>query len=234
VPDSTHTTSPTRRLVVSRWALAALVTAVLLGIAPAAAVADGDPASDVLAAQPVFLPQDGGLGEVQQARIAAVMSSAQRHGFPVRMALIATPSDLGSITQLWRMPASYARFLGEELSLVFHGTLLVVMPNGFGLYRTDGVPAAVASSISRMTAPGGGNSLGAAAVTAVQRLAGASGHPLALGEVSAPRPTSAGSPDGGPIAWAVFAAGAALIALAWTASLRARPARVGRRGETSG
>jgi hypothetical protein len=163
-----------------------------------------------------------------------VLAVAQRQGFPVRVALIATPSDLGSITQLWRMPASYASFLGEELSLVFHGTVLVVMPNGLGVYRTSGVPAAVRSSVAGLAAPGTGSSMGAAAVTAVERLAAASGHPLALGGVKAPRPTSAGAAGSGLVAWLAFAAGAALIALAWTASLRARPARLGRRAQTSG
>jgi hypothetical protein len=234
VPDSTHTFAPTRRLVIARLGIAALAATVLLGIAPAGALADGDPASDVLAAQTVFIPQDGGIGAAQQARIAAVLAVAQRQGFPVRVALIATPSDLGSITQLWRMPASYASFLGEELSLVFHGTVLVVMPNGLGVYRTSGVPAAVRSSVAGLAAPGTGSSMGAAAVTAVERLAAASGHPLALGGVKAPRPTSAGAAGSGLVAWLAFAAGAALIALAWTASLRARPARLGRRAQTSG
>lgn len=234
MPDSTHTSAPTRRLAVARLCLAALAATLLLGGAPAGALADGDPASDVLAAQTAFIPQDGGIGPLQQARIAAVLEAAQGHGVPVRLALIATPSDLGSVTQLWRMPASYASFLGQELSLVFHGTLVVVMPNGFGVYRTSGIPATVRSSMANLTAPGTGSSMGAAAVTAVERLAAASGHPLTLGEVKAPRLTNPGPPAGGPIAWAVFAAGAALIALAWTASLRARPARLGRRAETSG
>jgi hypothetical protein len=35
---------------------------------------------------------------------------------------------------LWRQPENYARFLGQELTLVNRAALLVVMPNGFGLY----------------------------------------------------------------------------------------------------
>ena len=49
------------------------------------------------------------------------------------MALIAHRSDLGSIGALWNKPNVYSGFLGTELSLVFHGTLLVVMPNGYGV-----------------------------------------------------------------------------------------------------
>ncbi len=231
--DSTHTSAPTRRLAVTRLALAALAASLVLVITPATALADGDPASDVLVAQSVFLPQDGGIGAIQQERIAAVLGSAQRQGLAVRVALIATPSDLGSIGQLWRMPVSYARFLGEELSLVFHGTLLVVMPNGLGVYRVGGVPTAVQSAVASLPAPGSGSAMGTAAVTAVQRLAAASGHRLSVGEVSAPRPASSSSVIGGLIAWLAFALGAALIAVAWTVSLRARPARPHQRAETS-
>jgi hypothetical protein len=51
------------------------------------------------------------------------------------VAVIASPYDLGSVTPLWRKPRVYAKFLGTELSYVFHGTLLVVMPGGFGLFH---------------------------------------------------------------------------------------------------
>jgi hypothetical protein len=50
------------------------------------------------------------------------------------VALIASPSDLGSVTALWRRPQSYADCLGQELSLVYGGPVLVVMPDGYGLY----------------------------------------------------------------------------------------------------
>jgi len=103
--------------------------------------ADGDPASDVLASQSLFLPADGGFSPAQAAQLSGLLSSAQRNGFPVRLALIATPADLGSVSALWRMPASYAEFLAKELPLVYHGTLLVVMPNGFGVSQVGGTPA---------------------------------------------------------------------------------------------
>jgi hypothetical protein len=185
--------------------------------------ADGDPASDVLAAQTVFLPQDGAIPPVQQAQLTQLVSSAGRAGFPLRVALIATRSDLGSVTALWRQPSAYARFLGQELSQVFHGTLLVVMPNGFGVARVGAGPADRAAGGAGGGAVGGA-ALGGAAISAVQRLAAAAGHPLVTphggpsGHASVPSAT-------GVRAWLALALGAILIGVAWTISLRQRPPR---------
>jgi hypothetical protein len=192
-----------RRVVV--W-LAALL--VCLGMAAGRARADGDPASDVLAAQTVFLPQDGALPSAQQSQL-------------VRVALIATRSDLGSVTALWHQPAAYARFLGQELSQVFHGTLVVAMPNGFGVARVGAGPAV---ALGRVPAPGSGAALGSAAITAVQRLAAAAGHRLSApsGAIS---PGATARSATGVVAWLVFAVGAILIVAAWAVSLRVRPPR---------
>ena len=178
--------------------------------------ADGDPASDVLTTQPLFLPQDAGASATQQAQLAALMTGANRRGYAIRAALIASPSDLGSVTELWREPQTYARFLGIELSELYRGTLLVVMPNGYGLYGVGG--ARVSQSVLQgLSLPG--SAMGTAAITAIRRLAAASGYTLPSPSGSAP--SSTGSTD--PVPWIVFFAGAILVALAWVASLRARP-----------
>jgi hypothetical protein len=229
VADSTHTHPSARRLLA--WILVALVGASAL--APGLARADGDPASDVLATQPLFLPQDGGLTVRQEAELAALMSAARTAGYPLRLALIASPTDLGSVTELWRQPENYARFLGQELSLVYRGTLLVVMPDGFGLYGRGVGRAALGGSAAALggsaVAPGGlavaPGGLGARAITAVRRLAAAAGHPLRV-SVGLP-PRSAGGAD--YTALIVLAMGALLILAAWTLSLRARPLRAGPR-----
>ncbi len=116
--------------LVSTLAMVALAVALW----PTSALADGDPASDVLVSATLFLPADAGFTLHQQSELGALLAASARSGYPLRVAVIASPSDLGSITPLWRQPASYAGFLGQELSLVYKGTLLVVMPNGFGLY----------------------------------------------------------------------------------------------------
>jgi hypothetical protein len=72
--------------------------------------------------------------------LEAAVDAAARARVPIRVAVIATPYDLGSVGALYRKPQRYARFLGQELSYVYKGRLLVVMPNGYGLWRARPVP----------------------------------------------------------------------------------------------
>jgi hypothetical protein len=41
---------------------------------------------------------------------------------------------MGSVTALFRRPTRYAHFLGLELRQLYQGPLLIVMPNGYGIY----------------------------------------------------------------------------------------------------
>jgi hypothetical protein len=194
--------------------------------APAAALADGDPASDVLVTQPLFLPSDAGVSTQVEAQLTALLSSAQSHGAPIRVAVIASATDLGSVTELWSQPQNYASFLGEELSLVYRGELLVVMPGGYGVATVGHTVRAEPAALSGVSPPRGGAELGTAALSAVQRLASAAGLHLAVPEATVRTPPS--SVDVG--AWGAFASGTALILLAWAASARAKPlSRPGRR-----
>jgi hypothetical protein len=230
LPDSTHRLA-TRRHPSLTWALRCLgALLALAALSPSPARADGDPASDVLASQPMFLPADGGLRQAQAAQLSGLLASAQRQGLPIRVALIATPADLGSVGELWGKPQSYAQFLGQELAQVYRGTVVVVMPSGAGVYHPPAPahgdsPITVSKAASAPAPP-----IFQTAVGAVQTLAAHAGHHLALPRaVAAPGSgTALGSVDLG--SWLGLAAGAALIALAWTVSLRARPAARLRRG----
>ena len=157
----------------------ALASTAILALVPGwfagSARADGDPASDVLATQSLFLPQDAGIPVGQQSQLTGLLEAAARSGYPIRAAIIASRTDLGSVTELWRQPATYARFLGQELSLVYRGPLLVVMPDGYGFYRQAGPLAAAQSALASLRKPVSGAELGAATLTAVERLAAASG-----------------------------------------------------------
>ena len=195
---------------------------------PAVARADGDPASDVLLSQPLFLPQDAGASAAEQAQLASLLASAHGRGFPARVAVIAGPVDLGSVSALWRQPENYARFLGQELSLNFKGPVVVVMANGYGFYERGAQSASEQQALRRLPAPG--RELGSAALTAVQRLAASAGHTLPAPTGIAPT-THTTSSDA--LAWIVFIVGAVLILLAWTVSLRARPVQVLHRRTTS-
>jgi hypothetical protein len=206
-----------------------LLTVGYLSIAlPAVARADGDPASDVLATQPLFLPADAGVSFAHENQLNGTLTRAASAGFPMRVAIIASRSDLGSVTALWRQPQTYAQFLGEELSLLYRGTLLVVMPNGFGLYGPARAVAAGQSALAGLHPAAGGPVLATAALSAVQRVAAAAGHPVTVPAAAAATPAAAGGSSAIPIL--VFVLGVALIAVAWTASLRARPARLPGRG----
>jgi hypothetical protein len=219
--DCTRTlrhSTPVPRLHVLAVTMALIVLA--LAAFPATGAADGDPASDVLATQSVYLPQDTGATATQQAELGAIESVAQKSGYQIRVAMIAAPSDLGSVGALWRQPQSYAEFLGQELSLVYRGTLLVVMPNGFGLYEGGRPTGAGRSALAAVPAPGSAR-LVDPTLSAIQRLAAASGHPLMLTGVSAP--AAAGSNHTGT--WIALAIGVAVIAAAWAASLHALPLR---------
>lgn len=196
-----------------------LVLFVLLAFSATPARADGDPASDVLATQSLFLPQDAGVPVAQQLQLAALVREAAQAGYPIRVALIDSPADLGSITGLWRQPVSYAKFLGQELSLTYRGTLLVVMPNGFGVYDENRHVTQQPGTLTGVPVQPTGIGLATSTVQAVQRLAATAGHSLSVPRATAPG--SAGGSDALP--WVVFALGVVLIGTAWTASLRARP-----------
>jgi hypothetical protein len=202
---------------VCAWACAAL-TLLLVEAAVLAprALADGDPASDVLASQTVYVPGDGGFTTSQTSQLSGLLAEARRAGVPVRVALIATQADLGSVTELWRQPQSYAKFLGQELAEVYRGWLVVAMPAGIGVYNVG----QKAGQRSLTVRPG---PLVGMALQAAEDLGMTTGHRLTPpAAVATPGSGSAlGSVDLG--SWLALAAGAALIAAAWTASLRARP-----------
>ena len=150
-----------------------LVLATLLLVAAFAAAgarADGDPASDILFAQDVFVPYPKPSANLITALNAAV-AGANKGGLKLKVAVLAGESDMGTARSLFGRPADYAKFLGLELSYNYHGLLLVVMPAGFGLFRDNmsTVPfehAVSSVNIDASTADG----LVRTATTAVQRL----------------------------------------------------------------
>jgi hypothetical protein len=145
------------------------------GVSAQAARADGDPGSDVLVYQPLFLAADAGVSVAQQLSLGGLMTAASRSGFPIRVAIISSRQDLGAVTGLWLEPRSYVRFLGIELSLAYKGRLLVVMPNGFG-FNWPGHPTTAADRVLRgLAIKPGGAGLAAAPQAAVRALAAVSG-----------------------------------------------------------
>jgi cytochrome oxidase Cu insertion factor (SCO1/SenC/PrrC family)/thiol-disulfide isomerase/thioredoxin len=152
-----------------------LLSLLLVLIASAAhtapAFADGDPGSDVLVYQQLFLAADAGISTTEQVRLGSLLSSVKRAGFPVRVAIIANPSDLGSVTPLWRRPRVYASYLGYEISLAYSGPLVIVMPNGIGFNWPRHSAADAYRILDRIPVHPGGAGLAAAAQAAVIDLA---------------------------------------------------------------
>ncbi len=174
-----------------------LLLLALLALAAAAApaaLADGDPASDFLLSQRSFLSNyDGHVSSSEAGKLNAMLESAQKQGFPLRVAVIVSRYDLGAVPILFNKPQTYAKFLAEEDFYFWKDELLVVMPSGYGLYKAKNLPPADTAVIAKLPRVTGksGDELTRAAQTAVAALAARRGLHLS---------TSSGS-SGGSSVW---------------------------------
>ena len=114
---------------------ALLIAAVAALLAVPAAQANGDPASDVLITQQVFIPFEAPISTSAKDELIKTVAAANDRGYKIRVAVIAFTGDLGTAVSLWRHPQSYSKFLGSELAFVYSNRLLIAMPSGFGFYR---------------------------------------------------------------------------------------------------
>ncbi|HEX3956489.1 MAG TPA: SCO family protein [Trebonia sp.] len=227
-----------------RRALLAVVLAIIaLGVVTPVARADGDPGSDVLVYQNLFVAADSNISIPQQVELGNLLTAAGKDGFPVRVAIIATPNDLGAITALWKQPASYAHFLGVELSLAYAQRLLVVMPNGFGFNWQGHSTSAAYRVLGPLHVGSGPSGLVTAAETAVRALGAASGVRIAAPATGSVPSAGAGTGTSGtgagtgpvpgsgvtagpsgpsvPLIVAVAAGALAVVALGWWLARRA-------------
>ena len=169
----------------SRLRITACVVAVFAAMllsAPATR-ADGDPASDVLIFQRVFIPSEAPVSLPIAARLFGVVNVATANHYGIRVAVIGSPRDMGSVSALWGKPRTYARFLGEELKFAYRGRLLVVMPNGFGITRAGKPDAQEQGGLRHVAVRQGADALVASAAEAVSALARTSGATLDPAEV---------------------------------------------------
>jgi hypothetical protein len=209
-------------------ACALLLAAMLI---PAAALADGDPASDVLLGQNVFYPYTPPVSKKVAATLNAETAAAKRAGFPLKVALIAAPTDLGVIPDLFGKPQKYADFLDQEISFVGKQRLLVVMAAGYGVQGL-GARATLAAAALKRPAGKTSTALATAAIAAVAQLAAASGHEL-TGAQGVPSTRASGGSGGSSstVLVAVLAAGAVVVAGGLIILRRRNPGRpAARRG----
>jgi hypothetical protein len=164
--------------------------AVLMGLVallmPGAAKANGDPASDVLLTDQVFLPFEAPISDTAKKNLRDTVAEANKKGFKLRVAVIAFTSDLGTATALWAHPEDYSKFLGKEIAFVTTDPLLVAMPAGFGFYDQDR-PVASEQQVLAKVKPGKiPTALAESTAAAVRALAAAKGMTL-------PKPSSGSS-----------------------------------------
>ena len=91
----------------------------------------------------VFYPFEPPVRRSVQRTLNAETAAAKRAGFPIKVALIASPLDLGVIPSLFGKPQQYADFLDQEISFLGKQPLLVVMSDGYGTQGFGG-PAKLA------------------------------------------------------------------------------------------
>jgi len=153
----------------------------VLAAAPASAAANGDPASDVLRDELVFVPADATDADMTSS-LRATVTRAQAAGYAVKVAVIAAPPDLGRVPRYFNRPQQYAEFLADELVLLYGADartrVLVAMPRGFGI---AGLPFSRAERAAARAAAVGGSDAGEltkAATYAVEDLAAAAGSSI--------------------------------------------------------
>jgi cytochrome oxidase Cu insertion factor (SCO1/SenC/PrrC family)/thiol-disulfide isomerase/thioredoxin len=214
------------------------VILVLAALSPGAARADGDPGSDVLVYQSLFVTSTAGVSVSKQVQLNGLLAQAKQAGVPIRVAIIAQPTDLGAVSELWGKPRAYARFLGYELSLAYRQRLLVVMPSGFGVSWPKHSTAAADRLLADQHVASGADGLASAAESAVVALARRAGVTLHVptttpssASPSAAPATSQGSRPGSDDGWiviaglAALASGAVAVGARWLIRTR-RPRRV--------
>ena len=202
--------------------------------------ADGDPASDYLIGQQVFLGYDAKIPVALERKLVAAVASANKNGFPIKVALIWSSYDLGSVPELFRKPRTYAHFLDIEDSQCWWGglcgsgrfksttRLLVVMPNGLGFAQWKHSPASGYRTLAGITVSPTPAGLATAATAAVVKLTSAAGVKVSTRGGSG-IPTSAGGGGTSRTEIIVAVVVALLLGVAARLLIRRRAARSGLR-----
>jgi hypothetical protein len=155
-----------------------LVLLVGLGItlAPSAALADGDPASDVLITSIVYTPVAQKVSAPVLQQLRSTIEQATKGGFDVRVALILDRTDLGAVPQLFGHPVQYVKLLSAELYYAWKGPLIAVQPSGIGVQNIKPLgPAQAVAGTVVITNPSTADGLAQAATATVRKLAGQDG-----------------------------------------------------------
>jgi hypothetical protein len=202
-----------RARIAAALALGLTITGTFVAPTPYA-LADADPASDVLLAQNAFFPYQPPAPTNLSNLLEKLLGVAAHEGLPLKVAIIGAPEDLGAVPDFFGHPQQYANFLDREISFNHQQPLLVVMPAGFATIAA-GPPAALAGL--KVDAKHSTYGLIVSAIRGVVASVRADGHPLAMPSI----PAQASAGGGGSLPGAlVFALPALLLILAGVATLR--------------
>jgi hypothetical protein len=158
---------------------------------PASAVADGDPASDVLLVEDVFYPYQPPPGRGLEASMKSALHAAAAVGLRLKVAIIGSAEELGLVPRLFGRPQAYANFLDSEISFNSPQPLLVVMPAGFGLANAGSATVLRGLSVDGTHGPAG---LTRSAIRAVVNLGRARGSRAAIPPLATGAPARSGPP----------------------------------------
>lgn len=197
-----------------------LVVAVAVSVAlalPAVAQADGDPPSDFLLSQDTFVPLQHPPSLAQSKALKVAVRTARKGKVDLKVAVVGSQVDLGTVGQLWGHPDQYAPFLRKEIRFTFTGTLLVVMPAGMA---TSGPHAAgVLAAATAAGEPKPGDSSAQLTVTAT----------AAAKAIGKKYPGKRASNSGGSSTFALVLAACGVLGLLLAVALGVGIARVSRR-----
>ena len=182
---------------------AALVLAVLaaaVALQPAApARADGDPCSDYLLVGSLCPPNNPRPSQPQIDRTQKTIGAAKKAGYEIRVAVIGSTTDLGSVPVFFGRPQPYAKFLDAELQSAWTGKLLVVMAAGYGVREHTKPYLAGVKALKGLPPPANGtpDALMAAATVAVRKLAASEGVKVPVIPLAATTPPSSNGSSSG-------------------------------------
>jgi hypothetical protein len=194
-------------------------------LVPALAFADSDPPSDFLVSQDAYLPyptasngQPTRAAPPKSAQLNHLLAEAKGGGHAFKVAVIATPVDLGGVPALFGKPGQYAKFLHYEIQpFAKNASLVVVMQQGLALVGPGATPAGKAA-LARVRVPSRASSqeLTAVAVSAVRAVTAADRDQLATVDPN----SDAGGGSGGR--WVAICGLALLLLGGLTAALLLR------------
>jgi hypothetical protein len=159
--------------------------AVLVVWPVSAAHGDADPASDTLLYANAHFPYQPNLvSKPLEKALDGMLKQTKAKGYNVKVAIIAAPTDLGGVPQMFTQPQQYADLLTRELAFNTKPKVLVVLPSGIG---GNNLGDGAAGALSKITVPSDpkADDLARTAMDAVSALAKANGTPVPLPQVKA-------------------------------------------------